>query len=119
MVGQVPVIHPRFSIVVSVTDGRGEHPVQIEILHDDDEKGEVSDFKITGRLRMTDPLEVSDAVFNVVNYKITSLGRRTIRVTLGENGMIYQRAFQVIRGQPPLGRPANGGAGAGEGGGSA
>ena len=97
----VPSIHPRFSVVVSVTDGLGpKHPLKVQILRTDEDHGEVCDFQVNANLNLKDPLEVTDVIFNVVNFPIKSVGPYLIRVTLGESKALYQRAFRVIQRTP-------------------
>ena len=103
-VAGVPAIHPRFSVVVSVTDGLGaKHPLKVQILRTDEDLGEVCDFQVNANLNLKDPLEVTDVIFNVVNFPIKSVGPYLIRVTLGESKALYQRAFRVIKRAPNAG----------------
>ena len=100
-VAGVPALHPRFSVVVSVTDGLGpKHPLKVQILRTDENHSEVCDFQYDANLNLKDPLEVTDVVFNVVNFPIKSVGPYLIRVTLGESKALYQRAFRVIKRAP-------------------
>jgi hypothetical protein len=94
-VPRLPALHPRFSVVASVTDGIGDHPLQLQIIHGQPDGSEVVDFQVGAKLHLKDPHDTTDVVFNVVNFPLRTLGCYVVRVTLGERGAIHQRTFRV------------------------
>ena len=88
---QLPVIHPRMCIVISLSNGRGKVPIKLRIssLIND---GDV--FHATGEVEFNDPLAVCDLVFDLRQVPFKSEGAYAITVFY-ENTLLIERRFIV------------------------
>ena len=95
MVAKVPTAHPCMFLVLSLTNCRREHEVEIEISRDD-EHGGTPVMQLRGRVQKRNPLHVMDLVFEMRGVPLPGVGKYTIEViVLPERERVAQRAFFV------------------------
>lgn len=88
---QLPAVHPRMCVVVSLTNGRGKMPIRLRIasLINDEEI-----FQATGEVTFNDPLAVCDLVFDLRQIPFKTEGAYSITVFY-ENIPLIERRFIV------------------------
>lgn len=89
----LPAHHNRMFILASLTDGRGEWPVTLEI---ESPQGEQL-FKAEGELRFDDPLAVHDLVVEVRGLPLPEAGEYRVGLLCG-NRPLASRRFTVVEG---------------------
>ena len=104
-VPQLPARHPILSILYSLTDGRGEWPIRINI---DTPSGQRL-FQADTRVVFTDPLAVLDNVAEILGMPLAEAGEYRVEL-LCAGRPLASRRFRVIEQAPgkPPGMPGSG-----------
>jgi hypothetical protein len=87
-----PWTHPKMCVLFTLTNGRGEYRMSLSVEH---ARSGVEIARISGPLKMTQPLAISD--FNVVfqNLPFTTDGKYWVSVKVDDT-IIMQRPFVVM-----------------------
>jgi hypothetical protein len=89
---QLPAHHPRMFVMVSLTDGRGDWKVVIEIASPSGKKV----FEAEGQMRFDDPIAVHDLVVEVRGLPLPEEGEYYVGLTCGGRFLVSRR-FTVAR----------------------
>jgi hypothetical protein len=89
---QLPAHHPRMFVMVSLTDGRGEWNVVINITGPSLQPL----FKAEGHMRFDDPIAVHDLVVEVRGLPLPEDGEYAVELTCGGRFLVSRR-FTVVR----------------------
>ena len=89
---QLPAHHPRMFVMVSLTDGRGEWNVVIEIAGPSGQPL----FKAEGQMRFDDPIAVHDLVVEVRGLPLPEEGEYYVGLTASGRFLVSRR-FTVAR----------------------
>lgn len=102
----IPASHPCMYLVVSLTNCRHEHDLQIEISRFVPETAEPESLlRLNGKVHAKNPLQVIDLVFELHGLPLKGYGCHTIDLTVLPSGeRIGQRSFYV-RQMPPSPTP--------------
>jgi hypothetical protein len=92
---ELPANHARMFLMVSLTDGRGEWPVNITI--DSPSGNEI--FKAEGQMRFDDPIAVHDLVVEVRGLPLPEAGEYRVELLCGGRPLASRR-FTVVEQQP-------------------
>jgi hypothetical protein len=90
-VAALPAVHPRLFVLASLTDGRGEWPVTLEI---GSPSGSPA-FKATLTCQFADPLAVHDLVIQVRNLPLVEAGEYHVLLTC-PGRLLGRRRFAVM-----------------------
>jgi hypothetical protein len=88
---QLPAVHPRMFVVISLSNGRGKTPVKLQISNLANHE-EI--FHANGEVEFNDPLAVCDLVFELRQVPFKSEGAYAITV-FHENHLLIERRFIV------------------------
>ena len=89
---QLPAHHPRMFVMVSLTDGRGDWKVVIEISDPSGNKV----FEAVGQMRFDDPIAVHDLVVEVQGLPLPEEGEYYVGLTCGGR-FLASRRFTVVK----------------------
>ncbi len=92
-VPQLPIVHPRLAVVVTVTDARGSFPLELRIRHV--EKDEPI-LRVQGEAKLADPLVIDELVFDVRGLTFKDEGKHVVEL-LSDDELIGHRWFKVTR----------------------
>ena len=96
-VSKVPFRMPLLSLVVALTECRGEQEVLVTICCDDGNEKVEKPFELNATLQSDNPLGVVELIFELHGFPINKIGKYTIRVTSKDKSQtIGYRDFQVI-----------------------
>lgn len=97
-----PCRHPRMSVYVSLTEGRGQYAVRLRIAQEDSGQtvGEVQ-----GQIQFGDIHAVAELKFDLLNVNFPSPGLYAIEFYC-DDMLILERRFQVLQIKPAQGPPA-------------
>lgn len=90
MIGQFPAQMYRLSVLVSITDGRGESEGRLEIDDPDDEPV----IQAVTRIQFHDPTVIYDLCFEFRDVVFRKAGRYSVNFRLGDE-LVVMRPFQV------------------------
>ncbi len=90
-VGQLPILHPRLAVVVTVTDARGSFPLEMRIRHVNKDEPIL---RVQGEAKLADPLVVDELVFDVRGLTFKDEGKHVVEV-LSHDDLIGHRWFTV------------------------
>lgn len=91
LTNQLPCVHNRMCVVVSLSNGRGEIPIKLSITSlSNSEKI----FEATGKVAFNDPLAVCDLVFDLRQVPFKTEGTYVIAVSY-ESTQLLERRFTV------------------------
>lgn len=91
----LPTHHARMFILASLTDGRGEWPVSVQI---ESPAGEEL-FRAEAPIRFDDPIAVHDLVIEVRGLPLPAAGEYRVSVLCGGN-LLCGRRFTVVQENP-------------------
>ena len=95
LVERLPAKHPCMYLVVSLTNCRGRHEIEITIARDTD-LGQDQIMQIRGQIESKNPLDVIDLVFELRATPIKGCGVHTIDVWMQPDARrLAQRCFYV------------------------
>jgi hypothetical protein len=77
-----PVAHDRMTVFVSLTDGRGESPIQVRFMQDAASDQRIL-FELGGAIRFPSPLDVVDVTFDLRNVPVPEAGNYAIQILVG------------------------------------
>lgn len=89
-----PCLHPRMSIFIAVTNGRGTTQTQLQCLNEA-EKQEVV-FKLDGTISFPDPNHVVEISFQMNNVTFNKPGLHSIEF-LCDGELVLQSRFEVMK----------------------
>ncbi len=96
LAASIPTSHPCMYLIVSLTNCRHEHDLQIEISRFTPESGTESLLRLGGKVHAKNPLQVIDLVFELHGLPLKGYGCHTIDLTVLPSGeRIGQRSFYV------------------------
>lgn len=93
----LPAIHPKMCIVVSLCNGRGKVPIQVQI---NSLTTEELLFKAEGQVEFNDPLAVCDLIFDLRQVPFKQEGTHAVTVSaMGEQLLERRFIVQVVKGK--------------------
>jgi hypothetical protein len=102
-----PCSHPRMVIFITLTDGRGDTPVEVFLERASDHR-EI--FKAQGRVEFREPNHVIDLVFDLRGVTFEEPGAYFVGIRTAAGRVLGERSFHVA-GIPAPGADARGGKG--------
>ncbi len=96
-----PCRHPQFCVFVSLTDGRGQYPARLRIVHDESEKVVA---EVNGQIQFPDAHTVVELNFGLVGLTFPEPGAYAIEFYC-DDALVLERRFQVVHVKPPQGPP--------------
>jgi len=90
--GRFPCVHPSMSVFASMTEGRGEQPIELRMLSDSDMNVLL---RIEGRIDFADPRDVVEVKFDLHNVRFPSEGSYSFELWVG--GRIVGRRRLDVR----------------------
>jgi len=94
---QFPTMQDRFTVFVSLTDGRGQQPVEVRFVRDNDEPV----FSIRGVVKFQNPLDVIDLVLDLRQVPLPGAGPYAIQLRINDE-LIRERRVEVREIKPSL-----------------
>jgi len=87
-----PCVHPKLSIFVSLTSGRGECDCEVMCRHVD---GKHVAFSVKGKVRFKDPLQVVEIAFDVQGVRFEEAGEYWLECKVDDIPVMMRRIFIV------------------------
>lgn len=84
-----PLVHPVLSVYVSLTDGRGEFPVELELVDVDELREPI--FKTEQPIQFHDPRIMAELVFLATNIQFPEPGEYRLKLFANQEFMIERR----------------------------
>jgi hypothetical protein len=94
-----PCIHPKMTVFISLTDGRGENDVRVQVLRETENGFDNKPIAMTeGKVRFTNPLDVADIVIDILGLPFKEPGLYAVQLLV--NGeIIGERRIGVEQGK--------------------
>ncbi|MCX7805297.1 MAG: hypothetical protein N3A38_08920 [Planctomycetota bacterium] len=101
--GQFPCVHPFMTVFASLTEGRGEQPIELRMLSDGDMNVLI---RIEGRIRFSGPMDVVEVKYDLHNVRFPREGAYSFELWVGGH-IVGRRRLDVRRfpAKPPEGVP--------------
>jgi hypothetical protein len=93
-----PVVHPRLSVFIELTDGYGKMPVRLRMIDVDERREPV--FEAIGEIEFADPRTVASLEFHFHNSRFTEPGEHRLQLFCAGHPIMERRIMVRTFGQP-------------------
>lgn len=83
-----PSLHPRLSVFIELTNGHGQTPLEIRLVH---EKTQKTVFSMSAQASFPDPRLVASLSFSVANIILHSSGEYRLQLLSGSQTLLIER----------------------------
>lgn len=87
--GQFPLVHPIMSVYVSLTDGRGQFPITIQLVDVDEVNSPI--LEMSQEISLSDPRQVAELAFMAANVEFPHSGEFRLKLMASREFLLERR----------------------------